>query len=362
MPIESVHVTEDLAWSEPEGSDPAGRMVARRRIAYRIAVSLLAATPKPTPSQALLGEQLLAIGTEADAATAFGEITGLAVDTRGRIIVLDGKLGRLIAFDRHGSLLSSLGRPGNGPGEFAVPATVLAFGEDSLLVLDAAQRRLSVITVVGDSLRLSGSVSVSVTPHGACQLSRSLFLLTSGAERLVHQIGATGSVTREFGEPLVSGNRAGGTVVNRGKLACFPHVGLVLLVSHLRPLVRAYSARGQLRWQHQLRGFRSAGVVETATGGVEVRRNSRQGDHFIASLWQVDDTTAAIQFGRMDDRYGRSRVFNQVETRFLHLGSGREIGASSTIPVISTVVGDRVYVVSNDPFPQVRVYRRWRPH
>lgn len=68
----------------------------------------------------------------------------------GRFAVADGGNQRVVLFDQNGTLLSTTGRPGEGPGEFQ-HLTLLARGvADSLLVWDRRARRVSVLSPAGD--------------------------------------------------------------------------------------------------------------------------------------------------------------------------------------------------------------------
>jgi hypothetical protein len=71
--------------------------------------------------------------TIADAgSTTIGEISGLAIDAHGRIYVTDLQEPRILVFSEHGRLLTTIGRKGQGPGEFTAP-TGPVFGPDGAL-------------------------------------------------------------------------------------------------------------------------------------------------------------------------------------------------------------------------------------
>ncbi len=250
-----------------------------------------------------------------------------------------------------------------GPAELAVPTAVIEAGVDSFLVFDAAQQRVSLVTAKPGALQFEASETLGVRPDAACRAGRSVFVLSYSTGLVTkHTIGAAGrimgDVVAQFGLPLGAPSNILSSIVARGRVFCFPTPDLILLTSNLRPFVRAYSTTGALRWEHRLRGFRNAVINALPGGGVEVRPSSQHGDHFLASAWQLDDTTLAVQFGLMDAEYGRSRTFRAVETRLLHTASGRELGASVTLPVVNVAVGDRLYLIHNDPFPHVEVRRR----
>jgi hypothetical protein len=61
-----------------------------------------------------------------------GEISGIAIDDSGRIYVADFQDPRIVVFDSRGRHLATIGRKGQGPGEFTAP-TGITFGADGAL-------------------------------------------------------------------------------------------------------------------------------------------------------------------------------------------------------------------------------------
>jgi len=87
-----------------------------------------------------LGEELR-IGKEGDERTQFYRVRDIAADPRGNIYVDDMSNGRVQVFDPHGAFLRSIGRPGQGPGEFDYPTLIRLGGRDGRLhVMDRFQR------------------------------------------------------------------------------------------------------------------------------------------------------------------------------------------------------------------------------
>ena len=83
----------------------------------------------------------------------FGEITDLAVDASGRILVLDAMARTYHAFGPDGAYLYTAGRPGGGPGELAAPVQILVLPGDSVLVTDPGNSRASVFAPDGSPSR-----------------------------------------------------------------------------------------------------------------------------------------------------------------------------------------------------------------
>lgn len=84
----------------------------------------------------------LRIGTvDGDSLYQFGQISGLDVDENGDVYVLDSQARHVRVFDEAGTFLRTIGRSGQGPGEFRTPL-MLAVLQDGLHVFDLGNRRI----------------------------------------------------------------------------------------------------------------------------------------------------------------------------------------------------------------------------
>jgi len=79
----------------------------------------------------------------------FGEIIDVDVDSRGRILVLDGMAKAYHVFGPDGAHLFTVGKPGGGPGELKDPFQLLVLPGDSVLVPDLGNARASVFAPDG---------------------------------------------------------------------------------------------------------------------------------------------------------------------------------------------------------------------
>jgi hypothetical protein len=105
-----------------------------------LTVPLLALTPRPT----------LEIGVfEGDPAYMFEQIVDVVRLPDGRIGVSDGRAARISLFSADGRIERSWGGRGDGPGEFRGLARLLPWSGDSIVALDAMDRRLSVFDGAG---------------------------------------------------------------------------------------------------------------------------------------------------------------------------------------------------------------------
>lgn len=87
----------------------------------------------------------------------FGEITGVALDSKGNLFVTDAANNRVVRVSQSGMLLDFWGvvnsRPGSEPKEFNAPRAVVVDGCDRVWIADALNARVQIITANGRYLR-----------------------------------------------------------------------------------------------------------------------------------------------------------------------------------------------------------------
>lgn len=79
----------------------------------------------------------------------FGRIADVAVDTSGRIYVLEPMAREVRVFDRNGEFLRRIGRRGAGPGEFGPGAAAVLVHDDVLFVPDPGQGHVEAFSMTG---------------------------------------------------------------------------------------------------------------------------------------------------------------------------------------------------------------------
>ena len=80
----------------------------------------------------------------------FGFISDVAVNRKGDIYVADRKLNEIRKFNKEGKHLLTIGRKGQGPGEFQSPTIVAVNSHDDLIVFDNMLGRVSIFSDNGD--------------------------------------------------------------------------------------------------------------------------------------------------------------------------------------------------------------------
>jgi sugar lactone lactonase YvrE len=84
---------------------------------------------------------------------AFNSPSDIAMDSSGNIYILDSGNQRIQKFNPEGKYLATIGRKGQGPGEFASPASLDIDSKGYLYVLDSSQRKLQILTPEGKEFK-----------------------------------------------------------------------------------------------------------------------------------------------------------------------------------------------------------------
>lgn len=94
----------------------------------------------------------IVIGPEVDSIYGLSEITGIAVDSTGRIYILERSLPAVLIYDSMGKLLKRVGREGDGPGEFRQPNGLGLDQAGRLWVVEGRSQRYSIFDREGNFL------------------------------------------------------------------------------------------------------------------------------------------------------------------------------------------------------------------
>jgi hypothetical protein len=79
----------------------------------------------------------------------FGVLSSIDVDAKGNVYALDMQLSQVNVFDRDGHLLRTIGREGEGPGEFRRPSGMFLTPEGNVAVLQQMPGKLILLTPDG---------------------------------------------------------------------------------------------------------------------------------------------------------------------------------------------------------------------
>ncbi len=165
--------------------------------------------------------EVVRLGSLDGAHDAFGRVMDVALSRSGRIVVADDQNYNVVVFGPDGRYVGTMGRKGQGPGEFVSPWKVAVDAQDSVFVWDAGLARISVFR---PDLRFRRSFAVP--PQwlvNSLQFFQDGRLLVAAYGRRepgpLHLLSRSGRLERSFGprvnSPDLSGFEAsllGGTV------------------------------------------------------------------------------------------------------------------------------------------------------
>lgn len=104
---------------------------------------LLAISSAKTPDE--LFERACDVQLETDADCPIAEISDMAIDAKGNFVISDGwQLGRVYLFAPDGRFVRTLGRRGQGPGEYSTPVSVAVNSRGELLIYDYLRNQIIV--------------------------------------------------------------------------------------------------------------------------------------------------------------------------------------------------------------------------
>jgi sugar lactone lactonase YvrE len=222
-----------------------------------------------------------------DEHVAFNYPSDIAVDKDGNIYILDAGNTRIQKFDTDGNYLATIGRKGQGPGEFIMPTGLDIDRDGNLVVGDTAQSRLHVI--VGDgkdsrSIILRGEriYGVRCLADGGYVGRASTWVYPMRGQdtpkiadmRLFRHLAADGRITGSFGTLTDFGE----TMTNAAGNTTETVVGLgdALLVTYTaQNRVEKYGPDGGLLWRADRpldygTEVKKKGKLETSSGGVSM--------------------------------------------------------------------------------------------
>jgi hypothetical protein len=119
--------------------------------------------------------ETLRIGGDDDDSEIFGQMVSIAVNARGEIITADYNQNVVRRYDADGKLIATVGRSGDGPGEYRYIMAVAVDSKDNIYV--AGGHRVSIFDPAGKPIRDFRDVSDSGI-HGMLALSDGTVILS----------------------------------------------------------------------------------------------------------------------------------------------------------------------------------------
>jgi sugar lactone lactonase YvrE len=196
-----------------------------------------------------------------DENVAFNYPSGVAVDKAGDIYILDAANARIQKFGSDGKYLATIGRKGQGPGEFIMPGSMAFDRDGNLVVADTAQFRVQVIIGGGKDVR--SIIVKDELIYGLQCLAEGGFVGRASTyafpmpdrpvpkvedRRLFRRLAPDGRITGSFGALTDFGETMTNAVGNTTEAAVGP--GDALLVTYtVQNRIERYGPDGRLIWR-----------------------------------------------------------------------------------------------------------------
>lgn len=166
VPIALLAVLASCGGDDGSATDRAAEPVVRDSAGIRIVES----SPEGLPVWTLSPDPVLSIGAldGSDAETLY-QVTDVDRLASGAWLVANGSTEEVRVFDADGGHVRTIGRRGEGPGEFVSLSSLFVLPGDSVAVHDAGQRRVSVFDTAGTmhrELTFEALPEGTVTPFG----------------------------------------------------------------------------------------------------------------------------------------------------------------------------------------------------
>jgi hypothetical protein len=100
-----------------------------------------------------LTEDLVIKGSEEKEEQMFQSINTLDVDEGGQFFILDEQAANIKVFDQNGGFVKTIGRKGQGPGEFGMPISLFLTRQEQIIVNDMGQRKILYFDKDGNYLK-----------------------------------------------------------------------------------------------------------------------------------------------------------------------------------------------------------------
>ncbi len=306
---------------------------------------------------AILGDATATIGREdGPDHFIFGEITDLKVTPQGTVVVVDRQTQDVRLFDSRGLFLQRLGRPGQGPGEFRAPHSLLVTPDSEIWVADM-QRRITVFKPSTDGYRLARTLPVEIGIRSMCYLGGELVAnaVSISDPYVIRVLDASARPLRSFGSVYSSPNAYINYQFAEGRIACDTTNDLIVYASQAAlGEIRAWHRDGKPAWRTVIEDVRVNIITDNEGGGVNVER-SPGGVHSLVALNVVPGVGVLLQYSFRTSAQLAAREPGDILTIVLDPKTGAGSLTSASWPRLGAWSRNQVFALADDPAPRIEV-------
>jgi hypothetical protein len=211
----------------------------------------------------------------------------IALDAEGNLYVLDTGNHRIQKFSPEAAFLGTIGRKGQGPGEFNFPGSLDINEQGNLIVASNFIKRIQVLDATGQEIRgitITGDFSSDLRVLGSDRylsaVTRRPFMgrdeeNTKGLDPLMQVMNKDGKVIKSFGEPRDYKHEMVNAHGNEVRFAVGPD-GNIFVCFRFQNRIEKYSSSGDLIWRADRELAYNAdkpldkGKIERTGGGISM--------------------------------------------------------------------------------------------
>ena len=316
------------------------------------------------PSLTFLEEdkyERIAIGVaEGEHYEMFGSVADVAAVGDGTFLVLDSEGSEVRIFDFEGTHLGTIGKPGEGPGEFYRPPDYVSVADQGSSVFTVGFFSRLIMGFVRENVArfapeyrfpkgLSGEAGCAMNGHFW------FFGYSPGVEGVLHKFTYEGERVASFLEWYKSPRDYISRMMSRhGQIACSEQHGIVALNRVNAPVITGYRENGEMAWQVALADFDPLQYVEYSNPGWGWDR-PKKGKAQLRSFFTDSSGDFYVQYSVAEgDGFQSIPDHGHLFRIEGDSGEGTYLGIG---PPVRDIDFGGVISASNNPFPHVVIHK-----
>jgi hypothetical protein len=293
-------------------------------------------------------------GEAAEGGADFGQITDMAVDSQGRMLIMDRSDKSISRWTSHGRPAGRFGRNGGGPLEFQYPQGLAVAGDGSVIAADRAQ---GLKHYRWDSIpELLGTWIPGQTVDDICASGSSTVVQRLNEDGTVAQVlDRVGARTRGVGTVYHSENAFLSNVLSsQGHVACLPG-GVIATSASILPFVRIWDMTGKPLITVKLSDLVPMRVTTSENDGVTYAMPPA-GYDIIRRLVPVGREYLLVQVALQTLASSRAHAeWAELRSYLLRISDGRSVYVGTTLPLVGAAPLPKVFGWRNDPAPEAEI-------
>lgn len=271
------------------------------------------------PLRTVIGKGLV----ETDDHAEFGLVTGAAMGRDGTVAIMDYQARDISLFTSSGHFRYTIGRSGDGPGEFRAPVALDQDGSGDLYAFDT-QGRVQVFAESRGLDHYARTVNLDAEVRDACVLDRRIVVngMRFGDPNAIQVFRQDGLFIGSFAHIYRTASLIISSQLSIGALACMHAYGLVLFAPRMLPEIDAYTVDGRLAWWIGIAGFRSLTLIQIPRGSM-IREPKRTYDTSVDLVASSAGDEAVLQIKRVGPEQGKEGRSVTLLSFLIHLNANR---------------------------------------